>query len=77
MAQAMEQDAVNMRLEECAGKVSAEFIYLYPPGIPIVAPGEEVTETIIEKVLTYRRMGLPVQGMEDPNAEYLMVLRGI
>lgn len=74
MASATEMERERVRLENCAGRVSAEFIYLYPPGIPIAAPGEELTETIVERILEYRRMGLPVQGMEDPNAEYLMVL---
>lgn len=74
MAAAMELSRERVRIENCVGRVSAEFIYLYPPGIPIAAPGEELTETMIGQILEYRHMRLPVQGMEDPNAEYLMVL---
>ena len=74
MANAMEADCEILPLELCAGRISAEFIYLYPPGIPIAAPGEVVTEMILEKVLEYKKMGLPVQGMADKRAEHLRVI---
>lgn len=74
-ADALESDSEALPLNRCAGKISAEFIYLYPPGIPIVAPGELVSEAIVSQVEYYKRIGLPVQGMADKDAEYLMVLR--
>lgn len=72
-------DAVECQLKErnladCAGEISGEFIYLYPPGIPIVAPGELVTEEIIRLVEAYKEMKLPVQGMADRAAKRLKVL---
>lgn len=73
MAEAMERKCQSFLLEDCAGKISMEFVYLYPPGIPIVAPGELVTEKIVERVLQYKHMGLPVQGMADVAAERLRV----
>ena len=50
ISQAM--DALNERypLDECIGRVSAEFAYLYPPGIPLLAPGERVTREIIRQL---------------------------
>lgn len=74
MASAVEADDEKLPLELCVDRVSAEFIYLYPPGIPIVAPGEVVTRKIIERVLEYKTMGLPVQGMADQNAIMLHVI---
>lgn len=62
-------------LEQCANRASAEFIYLYPPGIPIVAPGEMVTDTVIDRVLYYKKMNLPVQGMADLESNMLRVVR--
>ena len=35
--------------QDTVGKVSAEFVYLYPPGIPIIAPGEVFTDAIVER----------------------------
>ncbi len=64
-----------IRLEDSAGRISGEFIYLYPPGIPIVTPGEKMTENIIDRVLYDRSIGLPVQGLEDPDIKYLKVIR--
>ena len=52
-------------LDACCGKIAAEFVNLYPPGIPIVAPGEELTEEICQKIKEYIAMGLQVQGMAD------------
>lgn len=74
MADAMEADFETLAMQLCAQRISGEFIYLYPPGIPIVAPGEAVTEEILKKVMEYKRMGLPVQGMADKKAESLHVI---
>ena len=65
----------RIRLEDSAGRISGEFIYLYPPGIPIVTPGERMTENIIDRVLYDRSIGLPVQGMEDSYIKYLKVIK--
>jgi arginine/lysine/ornithine decarboxylase len=57
------------------GKISEEFIYLYPPGIPILAPGEIITEEIIETVKRYQKAGLSVQGMEDTACRMIKVVQ--
>lgn len=74
-AEAWNAPLERIRLEESAGRISGEFIYLYPPGIPIITPGEKMTEEIIREVVYDRKIGLPVQGMEDKRAEYLRVTR--
>ncbi len=73
-SEAVEQSFEECPIDACAGRISAEFIYLYPPGIPIAAPGELVTEEIVKQVLSYKQMGLPVQGMADPAADRLRVI---
>lgn len=75
MSAAMEAPEEELDLTCCAGRISREFIYLYPPGIPLVAPGELVTETMIETVVRYRDMGLPVQGMADEHVSRLWVVK--
>ena len=74
-AEASNASLERVRLEKSAGRISGEFIYLYPPGIPIITPGERMTEAIICQVVYDRKIGLPVQGMEDKNAEYLWVVK--
>lgn len=47
----------------------------YPPGIPILAPGEEITEEIIDYIQYSVEKGCSMQGMEDSALEYLNVLK--
>ena len=74
-AEAFNAPFERIRLEKSAGRISGEFIYLYPPGIPIVTPGECMTDEIIRQVLYDRDIGLPVQGMEDQTVRYLQVVK--
>ena len=52
-------------LEESIGKISAEFVYLYPPGIPILVPGEQITGQFVRNVRRYMEQGLDLQGLSD------------
>lgn len=76
LADAAEQEGCRVPIKESEEFISAEFVYLYPPGIPIVAPGELLTPSLIDTILEYKRMGLLVQGMEDEKAEEIRVLKG-
>jgi arginine/lysine/ornithine decarboxylase len=75
LAEAAECEWEEVRLCECEGRISTEFIYLYPPGIPIVAPGEIVTREIISRTEEYKKKGFPVQGMTDEHADMLRVVK--
>ena len=46
----------------------------YPPGIPILAPGEMITKEIIEYIIYAKEKGCSMQGAEDLNVEHLNVL---
>ena len=48
--------------QEVVGKVSLEFVYLYPPGIPIVVPGERVSEEAVQQILDYEKNGFTIEG---------------
>ncbi len=58
-----EQEAVG--LAECAGRTAAEFINLYPPGIPLAVPGERLTGEMAECLLRWRELRLNVQGADN------------
>lgn len=49
-------------IRESAGKVSAGMVYLYPPGIPLLLPGEEISEGVIRTMEEYRRNALSLHG---------------
>ena len=46
----MDAESERCPLDECIGRTSGEFAYLYPPGIPLLAPGERVTREIIRQL---------------------------
>ena len=50
-------------MSEGPGKFAGEFINLYPPGIPLVVPGEFITKKICDDILESVRQGLTVQGI--------------
>lgn len=51
-------------LEESVGKVAGEMIYVYPPGIPFVVSGEQITEEVIERMKFYMEQGYTIRGNE-------------
>lgn len=53
----------EIALEDSEGMISGEFVYLYPPGIPLVVPGEILSKDIINTILLYKHKGLSVQGL--------------
>ncbi len=62
-------------LREAAGRISAEFVMVYPPGIPIFIPGEIITEENISYIHDNMEAGLPVQGPEDDTLETIHVIK--
>ena len=72
ICEAMDADTERTALQDTVGKVSAEFVYLYPPGIPIIAPGEVFTDAIVEKIMAYKAAGLLVQGPADADADVIL-----
>lgn len=62
-------------LVDAVGRVTTEFIMVYPPGIPIFLPGEVITEENIAYILENIRVGLPVQGPEDETLKTIKVVK--
>lgn len=67
----------SLPLKETVGRVCGEFIMCYPPGIPILAPGERITKEIIEYIEYAKAKGSSITGPEDINIERLNVLKGV
>ena len=63
-------------IRESIGRICSEFVMCYPPGIPILAPGEVITKEIVEYILYAQAKGSSMQGPEDPDIRYLNVLKG-
>ncbi len=61
--------------KDSAGYICAEFIMVYPPGIPIFIPGEVITEENIKYIQMNIEAGLPVQGPEDASLQTIRVIK--
>ena len=55
----------SLPIKETRGRVCSEFVMCYPPGIPILAPGEEITDKIIDYILYAKEKGCSMTGPED------------
>ncbi|SEB43326.1 aminotransferase class I/II-fold pyridoxal phosphate-dependent enzyme [Paenibacillus sp. GP183] len=60
--------------KESADRIIAEFIYVYPPGIPILLPGEVITQDLINYIVDHVDVGLPVKGPEDRSVQNVKVI---
>ena len=67
-------EKVSLELEDCAGHVCSEFVMCYPPGIPILAPGERITKEILEHIRYAKEKGCSMTGPEDPEIRRINVL---
>lgn len=61
--------------EEAEGRIIAEFVMVYPPGIPIFIPGEIITKENLIYIQKNLEAGLPVQGPEDPELKMIRVIK--
>lgn len=61
--------------EMAAGRASAESVVFYPPGVPVLCAGEEITEELIEFVRKRQHIGLRVVGPVDTELNYIMVIK--
>ena len=65
----------SLPLSDTVGRVCSEFVMCYPPGIPILAPGEEITKEILDYIIYAKEKGCSMTGPEDAQIEYLNVLK--
>lgn len=69
--EAFNSNKVDTLLKDSKGKISGEFLLAYPPGIPLLCPGEEITKEIIHYVEDLKKAKLYVQGTEDSTVTYI------
>lgn len=62
-------------LLESRSRVSCEFVYLYPPGIPILVPGEVIQDTFLALILNYRQQGFSIFGPVDDSLQTIRVIK--
>ena len=65
-----------MPLRDSKGRVSGEFVMAYPPGIPVLAPGERITGEIIDYIAYAKEKGSLLMGTQDMRMENILVVEG-
>ena len=68
-------EKVSLPLRETEGMICSEFVMCYPPGIPVLAPGERITGEILDYIEYAKSKGCSMTGPEDPSITRLNVLK--
>jgi len=68
-----EREALPTQLSE--GRICSEFVMCYPPGIPILAPGERVTREVLDYIRYAKEKNCLLLGTEAPDVDYLQVVK--
>lgn len=74
IAEAMRRPGRSLPLAEAAGCVSREYLYLYPPGIPLVVPGEYLHRELLCRVLALQEQDLELNGLADMRNQRINVV---
>jgi arginine/lysine/ornithine decarboxylase len=65
----------DVKAKDAAGRIAAEQITPYPPGIPVILPGERITEPVIEYLQTGLEAGMTLPDPADPSLKTIRVMR--
>ncbi|MFQ7549289.1 MAG: hypothetical protein ACLRMZ_01830 [Blautia marasmi] len=75
IAEAVEGVQEEIDLEGSEGRISSEYAYLYPPGIPFLVPGERISSHVLRQLCIWKEQGLDIQGLNDYTLKKIHVLR--
>lgn len=64
----------SVELKNSVGLVSGEFVIPYPPGIPLVVPGEVISKEIIQYILMAISQGISIVGLKDKTLKFIEVI---
>jgi arginine decarboxylase len=76
ISKALECPSEALPLKGSIGHISQEYIYLYPPGIPLATPGEILTGSLLSIITQCQRQGLPIEGPADIANNRIRVVKG-
>ena len=71
ISEAMDSGKAALPLDSCVGKISAEFMYLYPPGVPLIVPGERISLQFVRNMRRYMSAGMKIAGIRDSSGKYM------
>lgn len=75
--EAFYKDKKLVDLDESIGKISAEYIIPYPPGISLTSPGEIITKEVVDYILLCKKYGMNVSGLKDDSLKTIEIVENI
>ena len=54
----------TISISECGGCISTEYAYIYPPGIPLIVPGERISGGTVQQLMQYAELGFEIEGLQ-------------
>ena len=75
MYEASNCETESVFLENAAGQISGEFIYFYPPGIPLIVPGEVISNEVLKQIAEAGKRGIIVNGLKDYEQKKIEVIK--
>lgn len=72
--EAFYSDKKSVKIEDSCGEICAEFVMCYPPGIPILAPGEKITQDALDYIAYAKKKGCFMTGTEDMKIERINIV---
>ncbi|MDD2482047.1 MAG: arginine decarboxylase, partial [Lutispora sp.] len=73
--EALYHQTEDIDVHRSQGRISAEMIVPYPPGIPVIMPGEKIDKDIIQYISRCINMGMKVNGISDPKFTKIKVIK--
>ncbi|MBR3174037.1 MAG: aminotransferase class I/II-fold pyridoxal phosphate-dependent enzyme [Eubacterium sp.] len=73
--EAINKEVEVVDLKDAKGRVAGDYIYKYPPGIPLVVPGEIISENLIKEVEKSLESGLQIKGITDKITSGIKVIK--
>ena len=62
-----------IKFQNTAGRISGSYVWLYPPGVPVIAPGDMISGEMIALIDKYRTSGLKVYGLSEDGGKIKVI----
>jgi len=73
IAQSQEYPFEQIPLAEAKQRICKDFIYLYPPGIPFIVPGERISPDILQQIIQYQQQGFEIHGLVNGSIRVIKI----
>lgn len=74
ISQALESSGKDIFIQKSLGQISREYIYLYPPGIPLIVPGEIISHELLTILNELKTHNLSIHGLSDPECQRINIV---